>query len=129
MIQRLIVFVGACALLASPAAAQDPEAGARVFKKCQACHAVGEGAANKVGPVLNGLFGRPAGSVPDYNYSEANKNSGVVWTEETFAEYIRSPRKYIPGTKMVFAGLRSDEEVADITAYLKQFQADGSTVE
>lgn len=109
-----------------PALAGDPKAGAHVFKKCQACHAVGEGAQNKVGPVLNGLFGRPAGTVPDYNYSDANKNSGVVWTEEVFAEYIKNPRAYIPGTAMAFAGLKKDREIADIIAFLAQFNADGT---
>jgi cytochrome c len=109
-----------------PVLAADPEAGAKVFKKCAACHAVGEGAQNKVGPELNGIFGRPAGSVPDYNYSDANKNSGIVWTEAIFAEYIKDPRGYLPGTAMAFAGLKKDEDIADLTAYLAQFNADGT---
>ena len=109
-----------------PAFAGDPKAGAQVFKKCMACHAVGEGAKNKVGPELNGLFGRPAGSVPDYNYSDANKNSGIVWTPEIFAEYIKNPRGYIPGTAMAFAGLKKDKDIEDVTAYLAQFNADGT---
>lgn len=79
-----------------------------------------------MGPELNGLFGRPAGSVPDYDYSEANKTSGIVWTEETFAAYIRDPRGYIKGTKMTFAGLKKDQEIADLTAYLAQFGPDGT---
>jgi cytochrome c len=112
--------------LSLPAFAGDPEAGAKVFKKCLACHAVGEDAKNKVGPVLNGLFGRPAGSVPGYDYSDANKNSGIVWTPEVFAEYIKNPREYIKGTKMAFAGLKKDMEIEDITAYLAQFNADGT---
>jgi cytochrome c len=112
--------------LSLPAFAGDPKAGAQVFKKCLACHAIGEGAKNKVGPELNGLFGRPAGSVPDYAYSDANKNSGIVWNEEVFAEYIKDPRGYIKGTKMAFAGLKKDKEVEDITAYLAQFNADGT---
>ena len=112
--------------LSLPAFAGDPTAGAQVFKKCLACHAVGEDAKNKVGPVLNGLFGRPAGSVPGYDYSDANKNSGIVWTPEVFAEYIKNPRAYIKGTKMAFAGLKKDKEIEDITAYLAQFNADGT---
>ena len=118
----------AVVLIASsaPAFAGDPQAGAQVFKKCQACHAVGEGARNKVGPELNGLFGRAAGSVPDYDYSEANKTSGIVWSHETFAEYIKNPRAYIKGTKMAFAGLKKEKEIVDITVYLDQFNADGS---
>jgi len=120
------VLAIAVALVALPALAGDPEAGAKVFKKCQACHAVGEGAQNKVGPVLNGLFGRPAGSIPDYNYSDANKNSGIVWTVEVFSEYIKNPRGYLPGTAMAFAGLKKDEDIQDIIAYLSQFNADGT---
>lgn len=118
----------ALALIAAsaPALAGDPTAGAQVFKKCQACHAVGEGAKNKVGPELNGLFGRPAGSVPDYAYSDANKNSGIVWSHEIFAEYIKNPRGYLPGTKMSFAGLKKEKEIEDVTAYLDQFNADGT---
>lgn len=112
--------------LSLPAFAGDPEAGAQVFKKCLACHAVGEDAKNKVGPELNGLFGRAAGSVPDYNYSDANKNSGIVWNEENFAEYIKNPRAYIKGTKMAFAGLKKEVEIDNITAYLAQFNADGT---
>jgi cytochrome c len=120
------VFALSLIALSVPAFAGDPEAGAKVFKKCLACHAIGEGAKNKVGPELNGLFGRPAGSVPGYDYSDANKNSGIVWTPEVFAEYIKNPRAYIEGTKMAFAGLKKDKEIEDITAYLAQFNADGT---
>jgi cytochrome c len=127
MLSRLIAFLFVGLAVAGVAVAGDPEAGARVFRKCQACHAVGEGAQNKVGPELNGLFSRPAGSVPGYDYSDANRNSGIVWTEETFAAYIRDPRGYIKGTKMIFAGLKKDEEIADLTAYLRQFAPDGTT--
>ena len=116
----------ALVIVSLPALAGDPTAGAKVFKKCQACHAVGEGAKNKVGPELNGLFGRPAGSVPDYNYSDANKNSGIVWTEEIFGEYIKNPRGYLPGTAMAFAGLKKDEDIQNVIAYLRQFNADGT---
>ncbi len=129
MLPRLLVFLTFAFAAGDAALADDPEAGARVFKKCQACHAVGEGAQNKVGPELNGLFGRAAGSVPDYDYSEANRNSGITWTDEIFAAYIRDPRGYIKGTKMSFAGLKKDQEIADLTAYLRQFNVDGSTAE
>lgn len=113
-------------LASLPALAGDPKAGAQVFKKCQACHAVGEGAKNKVGPELNGLFGRPAGSIPDYNYSEPMETSGIVWTPEVFAEYIKSPKTLVPGTAMAFPGLKKEKEIADITAYLAQFNPDGT---
>jgi cytochrome c len=126
MLLKPLLAAAAAVAISFPAFAGDPEAGAKVFKKCQACHAVGEDAQNKVGPVLNGIFGRPAGTVPDYNYTDANKNSGIVWTPEIFTEYIKSPRTYIPGTSMAFAGLKKDQEIEDIIAYLQQFNADGT---
>lgn len=111
--------------LSRPAAAQDAEAGQRAFNKCRACHQIGEGARNLVGPELNGLIGRHSGGVAGYSYSSANKNSGLVWDEATFAEYIKDPKAKIPGTKMIFAGIRSEKEIADLTAFLKQFGPDG----
>jgi cytochrome c len=114
-------------MTALAAHAADPAAGALVFKKrCFVCHAIGPGAANKVGPELNGLFGRQTGSVPGYNYSKANKESGIVWDETIFSTYIRNPKATIPGTKMSFVGLKTDQEVEDLTAYLASFAADGS---
>ena len=107
------------------AAAQDLAAGETSFKKCLACHAVGEGAKNKVGPVLNGLAGRKSGTIEGYNYSEANKNSGITWDEATFRDYIKDPRAKVPGTKMVFPGIKNDKERTDLWAYLKQFGPDG----
>ena len=128
MIRPLLAL--AIALLVAPAAlaeeAGDATAGATVFKKCAPCHKVGEGAANGVGPELNGLCSRPAGSVAGYAYSEANKASGIVWTPEVFGEYIRAPQKMVKGTKMSFVGLKKDKDVADIIAYLAQFNADGT---
>lgn len=107
------------------AQAQDAAAGEKVFAVCRACHQVGETAKNVVGPKLNGLFGRKSGTVEGYKYSEANKNSGITWDEATFAEYIRDPRAKIPGTKMVYAGLKDEQRVKDLTAFLKQFDANG----
>jgi cytochrome c len=107
------------------AMAQDVEAGEKVFTKCRACHQIGETAKNSVGPNLNGLIGRHSGSVEGYNYSEANKNSGLTWDEATFKEYIINPRAKVPGTKMVFPGLTSEAERNNLTAYLAQFGADG----
>jgi cytochrome c len=98
------------------AMAQDVEAGEKSYAKCRACHQVGETAKNGVGPVLNGMIG---------NFSEANKNSGLVWDEATFADYIKNPRAKIPGTKMVFAGITNETEIANLTAFLKQFGPDG----
>ncbi|MCA0319853.1 MAG: cytochrome c family protein [Proteobacteria bacterium] len=116
---------------AAPAAAPaagDAAAGERVFAQCRACHQVGETARNTVGPQLNGLFGRQAGSVQGFNYSPAYKTPAVaekVWSEENFATYIRDPRAVTPGTRMVFAGLRNEGQIASLVAYLKQFAADG----
>jgi len=102
-----------------------PDAGAVVFKKCVACHQVGPSAKNGIGPVLSGVVGRPAGQYPNYNYSSANKSSGLVWDERTLARYLRAPAEVVPGTKMIFAGLKKDQEIADVIAYLKQFGGDG----
>ena len=114
------------AIATAPAAmAQDAAAGKSSFNKCLACHAIGEGAKNKVGPELNGLNGRKSGTAPDYNYSDANKNSGITWDEATFKEYIKDPKAKIPGTKMIYAGLKDEQRINDLLAYLKQFDADG----
>jgi cytochrome c len=110
-----------------PAAhAQDAAAGEQVFKKCLPCHAVGPGAKNKVGPELNGLDGRHSGSAAGYSYSAANKNSGIVWKEEIFEAYIKDPRGKIPGTKMIFSGIKNEKDIDNLWAYLKQFGPDGS---
>ena len=108
------------------AQAQDVAAGEQSFKKCSPCHSVGEGAKNKVGPELNGLDGRHSGSVPDYSYTDANKNSGIDWSEATFKDYIQDPRAKIPNTKMIFPGIKNVKEAGDLWAYLKQFGADGA---
>jgi cytochrome c len=107
------------------AAAQDVAAGEQSFKKCLPCHAVGEDAKNKVGPVLNGLDGRKSGSIEGFSYTDANKNSGITWSEAAFKEYIADPRAKIPGTKMVFAGIKNEKEAGDLWAYLAQFGPDG----
>jgi cytochrome c len=107
------------------AAAQDLAAGENSFKKCLPCHAVGPDAKNKVGPELNGLNGRKSGSADGYNYTDANKNSGITWDEAQFKEYIQDPRAKIKGTKMVFAGIKNESEITNLWAYLKQFDAKG----
>jgi len=123
----LTVAALAAAMIASvPAQAQDAAAGEAVFKKyCLPCHRIGEGAKSLVGPALNGLDGRHSGTYPEYNYSDANKNSGIVWGEATFKEYIKDPRAMIPKTKMFFTGLKTEKEIDDLWAYLKQFDAEG----
>jgi cytochrome c len=115
--------------MAQAAQAQDVAAGEQVFRKCLPCHSVGEKAKNKVGPQLNGLDGRPSGTAPSYNYSEANKKSGIIWNEETFKKYIKAPRAMIPGTKMPFAGIKNEKDIDNLWAYLKQFGPDGKKKE
>ena len=109
----------------SGAWAQDAAAGETVFKKCKACHQVGEGAKNMVGPNLSGVVGRKAGTVDGFNYSDANKGSGITWDEATLKEYLKNPKAKVPGTKMAFPGLSSDDDINNVVAYLKQFGADG----
>lgn len=120
----LAVSLFAIAMAATPVlAAGDVDAGATVFKKCLACHAVGEGAKNKVGPVLNDLFGRTAGTT-EYKYSKAMIDAGaagLVWTEETLKPYLHKPKDVVPGTKMSFAGLPSEEDELNLIAYLLTF--------
>jgi cytochrome c len=119
----LVVIVSSAA--ASTAFAQDVAAGKTSFNKCLACHAIGEGARNKVGPELNGLNGRKSGTAPDYSYSDANKNSGITWNEAEFKDYIRDPKAKIPGTKMIFAGVKNEKEVNDLWAFISQYDKDG----
>ena len=109
----------------SLAQAQDAAAGEKTFAQCRACHQIGPSAKNAVGPVLNGLIGRKAGTVEGYTYSPANKNSGITWDEATFSEYIKDPKAKVPGTKMIYAGLKDEQRIKDLIAYLKQFDATG----
>jgi len=123
--KAILVAALAVAAMAQSAQAQDVAAGEQSFKKCRACHTIGEGAKNLVGPELNGLDGRKAGSVAGYTYSDANKNSGLTWNEATFKDYIKDPRAKIPKTKMIFPGIKNEKEAGDLWAYLKSFGADG----
>ena len=126
MTRALIVAVALIATSTGAGMAQDVAKGETSFKKCLICHSIGPGAQNKVGPEQNGLDGRKAGSVPNYQYSDANKNSGIVWNEAAFKEYIKDPKAKIPGTKMIFAGIKDEQEINDLWAYLKQFDANGN---
>src|SRR3954469_25735597 len=114
MMKHLVIAAVIVVGSSAGALAQDVAAGENSFKKCLPCHSVGEGAKNKVGPELNGLNGRKAGTAPDYSYSDANKNSGLTWDEATFKDYIKDPRAKIPGTKMVFAGIKNEKEANDL---------------
>lgn len=123
----ITVTVGLFALSTlSPSAAQEgnAEEGAEVFKKCRACHDVGPDAKNKVGPLLNGIIGRKAGTIDGFAYSDANKEAGskgLVWTEEQLFKYLENPLAFMPKTKMAFAGLRDAQDRKDLVAYLKKF--------
>jgi cytochrome c len=123
-----LALVAAVGLVVSTGAAlaQDVAAGETSFRKCAPCHSIGPDATNKVGPVLNGLNGRPAGSVEGFNYSDANKGSGITWGEAVFKEYVTDPRGKVPGTKMVFAGIKSEKERNDLWSYVSQFDKDGN---
>lgn len=127
MMKRVLIAIAAFTASSGVALAQDIAAGATSFKKCAPCHDVGEKAKNKVGPLLNGLDGRKTGTIAGYNYTDANKNSGIAWSEATFLEYIKDPKAKIPGTKMVFAGIKNETEAKNLWAYLKQYATDGKT--
>ena len=124
--RTLVLVVAALAASSGIAKAQDAAAGESVFKQCRACHAVGPEARNLVGPVLNGLDGRKSGTIEGFSYSDANKNSGITWSEASFKEYIVNPIAKIPGTKMAFVGVKNEKDIADLWAFLKQFKANGS---
>ncbi len=95
----------------------DPAKGEDIYKRCQGCHSIDR---NRIGPMHKGLFGRTAGSVPGFAYSDAMKNSGIVWSEQTLDQFLQGPRKMVPGTKMTYAGVPDPQERADLIAYLKQ---------
>ena len=108
----------------SPAQDGNAEDGAEVFKKCRACHDVGPAAKNKVGPLLNDILGRRAGTIEGFAYSEANKSAGgkgLQWTEEELFKYLESPLAFMPGTKMAFAGLKDPQDRKDVIAFLKKY--------
>ena len=112
-------------LAATPVLAEgDAAAGEKVFNKCKACHAVGDDAKNKSGPILNGIVGAAAGSVEGFKYSKAlmaKAEEGLVWDEESLSAFLEKPRKYLPKTRMSFAGLKDEEDRANVIAYLAQF--------
>ena len=124
--RKFVIAVLSLAASAGAAPAQDVGAGESSFKKCLPCHDIGDDARNKVGPKLNGLAGRKSGTIEGFNYSDANKNSGLTWDEATFKDYIKDPRAKIPGTKMIFPGIKNETETNNLWGYLKQFKADGS---
>jgi cytochrome c len=116
---KWVVAAGLVMALPAVASAQDAEAGKAVFNKCRACHDIGPNAKNKVGPHLNDIFGRKAGSVEGFNYSDALKNSGIVWDEASIDAYVADPKGKIPGNKMVFVGIKDEADRKNLIAFLK----------
>lgn len=125
MIQRIALAIFVAIALAAPAHADgDAAKGEQVFKKCRACHQIGENAKNTVGPVLNNVVGRTAGTAEGFKYSTAMMEAGaggLVWTNETLAGYLANPREFVPKNKMAFAGVKKPDELANVIAYLDQF--------
>ncbi len=119
MAAALLVAVSARAM------AQDAAAGEKDFVICRACHEIGPNAKILVGPPLNGIVDRKAGTYPGFDYSAANKNSGITWTKEELTKYLANPQAVVPGTKMIFPGLHNPQQVQDVIAYLSQFGPDG----
>lgn len=121
--------IGMCSLAvltltaAAPARAQDADAGQRVFNQCRACHTVDQGGRNGVGPNLHGVFGRAAGAVEGFRYSAAMRErgaGGLVWDDATMRAYVAAPREVVPGGSMAFVGIRNEQQVSDLIAYLRR---------
>ena len=126
MMRIWVIALVALAASTGTTMAQDAAAGEQVFRRlCSPCHDIGEEAKIKLGPPLNGIDGRKSGTFEGFNYSAANKNSGITWSDEAFTKYIRAPMQEMPGTRMAFVGVKNDKDVADLWAYLKQFGPDG----
>jgi cytochrome c len=118
-----LLAISATSFLVSNAQAQDAAAGEKVFTKCKACH-VADQDQNRVGPSLMNVIGRTAGTHPNFQYSSAMKEAGqkgLVWSNETLTTYLKDPKAMVKGTKMAFAGLKDDKDIADVIAYLDQF--------
>ncbi|RKP24756.1 cytochrome c [Syncephalis pseudoplumigaleata] len=102
----------------------DAKVGADLFtKRCAQCHTVEKDGPHKVGPNLHGIFGRKSGEAPGFDYTAANKKKGVIWTEQTLFDYLLNPKKYIPGTKMAFAGFKKEKDRNNVITYLKEATA------
>ncbi|MBV6826345.1 cytochrome c family protein [Pseudomonas sp. PD9R] len=123
-VMSLVLVLGTSLLGAQAQAQGDAEAGGKLFKRvCGGCHQIGESARASFGPQLNGIVGRLAGTTTDYQYSDAMKTSGVVWTREKLAQYIEAPKSVVSGTRMIFWGISDQEKIDDLLAYLQTFQA------
>lgn len=125
MIRICLIAAGILVFAVAPSRAQDAAAGEKDAMVCRACHQIGPGAKNGVGPVLNGVVGRKAGTYPGFDYSSANKDSGIVWTPEELNKYLTNPQGVVPHTKMIFPGLKDEQKRKDVIAHLEQFGPDG----
>ncbi|MBH8612174.1 c-type cytochrome [Pseudomonas mohnii] len=124
VLMTFVCILGAGLLATQAQAAGDAEAGGKLFKRmCGGCHQIGESARAFFGPQLNGIVGRAAASTTDYQYSDAMKSSGVVWTREKLAAYIEDPKAVVSGTRMIFWGISDQEKIDDLLAYLETFPA------
>ncbi len=124
LVRITLLVLTAAAAPGATAADASAENGEDVFKKCRACHDVGANAKNKVGPILNGLFGRKAGTIEGFNYSDANRKAGEagwVWTDEIMMKYLENPREAMPGNRMAFVGLKDEQDRKDVISYLRTF--------
>ncbi|MFM9974461.1 MAG: c-type cytochrome [Beijerinckiaceae bacterium] len=125
VLSALLPAFALLSLASIPVSAQDASAGEKLFNQCRACHQIGGTAKNGVGPQLNGLFGRKAGTAENYNYSPVYKALDKVWDVDNFTVYIKDPRGVTPGTKMVYAGMKDETQISNLVAFLKQFDAEG----
>lgn len=121
-IKSLVAFITLALANSAALAEGDVEKGEKVFKKCKTCHLVDK-EKNKVGPHLVGIMGRTSGAVDGFKYSDAMKEAGITWDEETIAAYLADPKGYIKGNKMAFAGLKKEDQIADVIAYIKEATA------
>jgi cytochrome c len=122
----IVALIGQSAASNAAVMTGNAQHGAMIFKQCAACHRIGPHAQNSVGPVLTGVVGRHAAIFPGYSYSSGMKKSGIVWSETELGKFLHAPRKLVPGTKMGFVGLKRDQDIADVIAYLKTFGTGGS---
>jgi cytochrome c len=120
MLRPVAILTLAAILAPRPSDAADIAAGQAEFNKCKICHTVEAGGRNVVGPSLHGVFGRKAGTIDNFLYSESMKQSGIVWDDETLAKYLHNPKELIPGGKMAFPGIKDDATIANLLAYLHQ---------
>ena len=120
MLRPALILALLLLLTPRPGAAADVTAGQAIFNRCKICHTIEAGGRSTVGPNLHGIFGRKAGTEDNFAYSEAMKNSGIVWDDDTLTKYLRDPRTFIPGNRMAFPGIKDDQQIADLLAYLHQ---------